>query len=417
MARLTLILSIYILVSCGDKANPNPLNQIFQSAPQIVKDVIAQKERYDVQVRYTQIDRDSLNQPSFTSYDFNVDDNRYFYPASTVKMPIAFLAMEYINDLKDALDLEDLDQWTPMEIDSLREKQSTVLGDTTSESGHATVAHYVKKIFAVSDNDAYNRLYEMMGREYINDRLIEKGFEGININHRLSLAGIDNRYTPSWRFKKDGKIVYSQPEKFDNQERPNQLGNLIKGKGYINIHGELVNEPFNFTNKNAFSIRAMEDMIKAVLFPKSLPESSRFNLTTDDYDYLYKCMSSLPQESDYPQYDQWDSYVKFFMFGDSHDPMPDHIRIFNKVGDAYGYLTDCAYIVDIDNRVEFLLTVTLSVNDNQIYNDGVYEYDEIGFPFMAKLGQVVYEFELDRERGYESDLGKFELQPAQKIRW
>ena len=161
----------------------------------------------------------------------------------------------------------------------------------------------------------------------------------------------------------------------------------------------------------------MEDMIKAVLFPKSLPESSRFNLTTDDYDYLYKCMSSLPQESDYPQYDQWDSYVKFFMFGDSHDPMPDHIRIFNKVGDAYGYLTDCAYIVDIDNRVEFLLTVTLSVNDNQIYNDGVYEYDEIGFPFMAKLGQVVYEFELDRERGYESDLGKFELQPAQKIRW
>ena len=397
--------------------NPNPLNQIFQSAPQIVKDVIAQKERYDVQVRYTQIDRDSLNQPSFTSYDFNVDDNRYFYPASTVKMPIAFLAMEYINDLKDALDLEDLDQWTPMEIDSLREKQSTVLGDTTSESGHATVAHYVKKIFAVSDNDAYNRLYEMMGREYINDRLIEKGFEGININHRLSLAGIDNRYTPSWRFKKDGKIVYSQPEKFDNQERPNQLGNLIKGKGYINIHGELVNEPFNFTNKNAFSIRAMEDMIKAVLFPKSLPESSRFNLTTDDYDYLYKCMSSLPQESDYPQYDQWDSYVKFFMFGDSHDPMPDHIRIFNKVGDAYGYLTDCAYIVDIDNRVEFLLTVTLSVNDNQIYNDGVYEYDEIGFPFMAKLGQVVYEFELDRERGYESDLGKFELQPAQKIRW
>jgi len=86
-------------------------------------------------------------------------------------------------------------------------------------------------------------------------------------------------------------------------------------------------------------------------------------------------MSILPRESEYPKYDQWDSYVKFFLFGDKKDTMPDHIRIFNKVGDAYGYLTDCAYVVDYDNRVEFLLTVAVSVNANQIYNDGVYEYD------------------------------------------
>ena len=415
MARLSFILWFCILVSCGDKVSQNPLERILDSAPAIVQDVIDQKDRYDVQIRYTQIDRDSLNHPTFTSYEFNVDESRYFYPASTVKMPTAFLAMEFINDLKDSLGLEDLDVWTPIEIDALRDKQTVVQGDSTSESGHASVAHYVKKIFAVSDNDAYNRLYELMGRAYINDRLKAKGFEGININHRLSLAGIDNRYTPSVRLKEGGKVIYNQPEKFDNQDRPNQLDNLIKGKGYIDIDDELVNEPFDFTNKNAFSIKALENVLKSVLFPQSAPESSRFNLTPDDYAYIYKCMSILPQESTYPQYDQWDSYVKFFMFGDNQDPMPDQIRIFNKVGDAYGYLTDCAYIVDFDNRVDFLLAATISVNDNEIYNDGLYEYDETGFPFMAELGKAVYEYELKRDKKYRPDLGKHVIDHFERL--
>jgi len=398
---------LFLFIACNTESGKNPLEEILYSAPQIVKDVIDQKDRYDVQIRYTLINRDSLNHPSFTSHEFNVDDNRYFYPASTVKMPIAFLAMEYVNDLKDSLRLDNLDQWTPMEIDSLRNKQSAVLGDTTSKNGHASVAHYVKKLFAVSDNDAYNRLFEMMGREYINDQLKEKGYDGININHRLSLAGIDNRHTPSWRFIKNSMVIYSQPERFDKQDRPNQLDNLIKGKGYIDINEELVNEPFDFTNKNAFSIKALEDVTKSVLFSEFVPPTSRFNLSPEDYAYLYESMSILPRESIYPKYDQWDSYVKFFMYGDRKDPIPDHIRIFNKVGDAYGYLTDCAYVVDFKNRVEFLLTATISVNDNEIYNDGVYEYDEIGFPFLAKLGQAVYEYELKRERKYQPDLSKW----------
>jgi len=183
---------------------------------------------------------------------------------------------------------------------------------------------------------------------------------------------------------------------------------LIKGKGYTDIDGKLVNAPFDFTHKNAFSVQALENVIKSVLFPESVPESMRFNLTAEDYQYLYTCMSIIPRESTYPKYNQWDSYVKFFLFGDDKAPMPDHIRIFNKVGDAYGFLTDCAYVVDFDNRVEFLLTSTVSVNDNQIYNDGVYEYDKTGFPFMAELGKAVYAYELGREREYLPDLSRFE---------
>ena len=50
-------------------------------------------ERCRVQIIYTQIDRDENNTPSFTSYTYRLNENEYFYPASTVKLPAAALAL------------------------------------------------------------------------------------------------------------------------------------------------------------------------------------------------------------------------------------------------------------------------------------------------------------------------------------
>ena len=80
------------------------------------------------------------------------------------------------------------------------------------------------------------------------------------------------------------------------------------------------------------------------------------------------------------------------------------MRIFNKVGLAYGYLTDNAYIVDFERGVEFLLTATVLVNENGIFNDEKYEYDEVGLPFLAAVGRVLYDYELTRDRAFTPDL-------------
>ena len=45
--------------------------------------------------------------------------------------------------------------------------------------------------------------------------------------------------------------------------------------------------------------------------------------------------------------------LKYFLFGDSKQPIPGSFRIYNKVGQAYGYLLDDAYVVDLDEGVEF----------------------------------------------------------------
>ena len=98
------------------------------------------------------------------------------------------------------------------------------------------------------------------------------------------------------------------------------------------------------------------------------------------------------------------------MFGDSQKKIPDHIRIYNKVGMAYGFLIDNAYIIDIKNNIEFFLSAVIYVNENQTLNDNKYQYDQLGLPFLSELGTAVYNYELARKRNVDPDLGQFILQ-------
>ena len=84
--------------------------------------------------------------------------------------------------------------------------------------------------------------------------------------------------------------------------------------------------------------------------------------------------------------------------------MSSKVRIYNKVGDAYGTLTDSAYIVDKEKDIEFLLTATILVNANAIFNDDIYEYDGLGFPFLGELGRQVLEWEQKRKQAHRPAL-------------
>ena len=77
----------------------------------------------------------------------------------------------------------------------------------------------------------------------------------------------------------------------------------------------------------------------------------------------------------------------------------DHtMRIFNKVGDAYGFLIDVTYVKDEERNVEFMLSAVISCNTDGIYNDDKYEYESVGYPFLKNLGQAIYQYELKRKR-------------------
>ena len=97
----------------------------------LFQSVIQNPKTFRFQIIYTQINRDRNNVPSFTNYYFNYDSLQYFNPASTVKMPLAFLALEKLNTLKD----KRIDMFTPMQYDSGYSRQTVLYKDSTAENG------------------------------------------------------------------------------------------------------------------------------------------------------------------------------------------------------------------------------------------------------------------------------------------
>jgi beta-lactamase class A len=409
---LLILLSIIGFTSC----QTNRLIQLLQESKHpIVQKVVATPHSYEVQILYTQINRDAQNKPYFRSFEYQVDSSNYFYPASMAKMPVAFAAVEKINKLRKQLNNNDLSIHSILYSDSARAPQTIVVTDTSAANRFPSVAHYAKKVFIVSDNDANNRLYEFVGQDEINKTLHEKGFLHTKITHRLAVGEFsmqDNRYTNPIMLLQNGKIAYEQAEQMAKMPNTTTQKNVKKGKGYYK--GEtLINEPFDFSEKNAISIRDLEGQLRAVLFPEVTPEKKRFDFTENDYKWLYQVLSELPRESQHPKYDlkeNFDGFCKFFLYGDTKNQIPEHIRIFNKVGFAYGTLTDCAYIVDFKNNIEFLLTATIHVNQDGIFNDDKYEYETIGEPFLAEIGRIVYQYELKRKRSHAPNLTKWKVE-------
>lgn len=368
--------------------------------------VMQNAERHRLQIIYTQIDRDENNKAMFKTHTFRVNSGEYFYPASSIKLPVAAMALEKLNDQL----IRGFNAFSDIEIDSAYSGQSVVRADTSSHSGKPSVGHYIKKLFLVSDNDAYNRLYEFLGQKEVNVRMKSKGYKDVRIAHRLSipLTIDENRCTNPMRFYFDDELVYEQNAACNDIEIKSDTPIYI-GKGYIH-NGELINEPMEFTYKNAIPLQSLHDVLLSIIFPENLYPANKFNLSKIDYNFLHQFMSKYPQESDYPYYGAKyeDDYCKFLMFAGTNQNIDRNIRIFNKIGEAYGFLVDMAYIVDFEKKIEFVLGAVIYVNENEILNDGVYEYETVGYPFMRDLGRVFYDYELKRPRVHYPDLSGYD---------
>ena len=371
----TLAMVFFTFISCQDNnRDENLLALALASEKPAIKRVMDSVEQYEVQIRYTQINRtgDSIH---FVDYDFQVDDDNYFYPASTVKFPVAVMALERLN-----------------ETDTLtRETRYYVEGDSIE----TTFAKDISQIFAVSDNLANNRLVEFLGQDAINKDLEEKGLSHVRIAHRLGYHTDELTTKPLIIYLNDSTTTPTEPS-LNSAPFPLKLNAIHKGIGYYE-DDEQINEPFNFSLKNYYPVSTQHKLLKRVIFPEKFSTNERFNLSKNQHDFLLNAMHTLPRKVGYDPDNYYDGYCKFFMYGDTKKTIPDHIKIYNKVGFAYGTLTDCAYIKDEKNNVDFLITATILVNKDGIFNDNVYEYDAVGIPFLAELGREIHRLEIERK--------------------
>lgn len=399
--------SVLLLISLNTMAQKTDtllIEQLMRQHPDLFNGVLNHPQKNQVQVLYTQVNRNAKKQISFKSFSYNLDDHRYFYPASTVKLAAVIFALEKINEIgANDLKVKKLTAASTMVTDSAFAKQSKVTTDTSAKSGLPSIAHYVKKILLTSDNDAFNRLFEFIGRAEINQKLKKYGLNDSRILNRLAIgdAGESSKHTNPVRFYDGQQLVYSQPAQYDPKEYPLTLSNTVMGVGYIDSTEKLINKPFSLVNKNAFSISDQQALMKRLIYPQAFPENERFNLTPEDYKLIYTYMSKLPTESDYPAYDPkefWPTYAKMLYYGREKDATinPD-LKIYNKYGDSYGFIIDNAYFKDSKNKIEFFLTAVVQSNEDGIYNDNKYDYDQVCFPFMKNIGRVIFDYELQRK--------------------
>lgn len=364
--------------------------------------VISHKEDYRLQILYTRIDRDENNAPHLTTYSYDAD-KYYYYCASMVKLPACVLTLEKINNLTryrvDMLDSLGIDSIGCTELNP----KSLMLG-----TPYSCLGHYIKEMLMLSNNHAFNPVYDFLGQQYFQDRLHEVGCGSAVISNRFANCDTNmNRLCDpvSIYDRHSHELKYSQPC-IINERRQFYNGDLNPqvGIGYIGGANQLINLPKDFRFANYIALSDLHKLLTKIIFPETQLPSEKLNLTRRDYQYLYKCMGMFPRESAYPKLDSVqypDMYMKYFMGEDSGVyTMPDNIRIFNKVGQAYGFMTDCSYVVDTLNKVEFFLSCSMYLNADGILNDGIYEYDQTGYPFFHNLFNAVYDEELMRHKKY-----------------
>lgn len=406
---LVYLLFMITTSASAQKADTLFLENLLKSKPELFGGILKHPTNNELQILYTQIDRDKNNVPHFTSYSYHLNPNRYFYPASTVKLPTAIFALEKLNELH----IPGLTMRSTMKTDSSFTDQTRMLEDTSSVTGLPSVENYIKKILLVSDNYAYNRLYEFVGRAEINQKLKKYGLNNTRIVGRLAIydGGENAKHTNAIDFYNGDRLIYHQPAQYDANDYPMHLENMQQGKGYLDKNDKLIMKPYDFSEKNVYTISDMQSVLKRLLFPGAFPKEQRFNLTPEQYKFIYHYMSMFPGENKKPTYnrpDYYPAYCKFLFYGgDSTAVINPDIRIFNKVGDSYGYDIDNAYIVDLKHNIEFMLTAVVQSNEDGIYNDDKYEYATVCLPFMRNLGQVIYQYELDRKKKNVPDLSKF----------
>ncbi|WP_354579648.1 serine hydrolase [Hymenobacter sp. UYP22] len=381
----------------------NPLPRLFRTDA-VLAPVARDARRHRLQVLYTQIRRDGQGRPHFRQYSYRLRPREYFYPASAIKLPAAILALEKVHRL--AAQVPGLSSNSPMRTDSAAAGQNRVLRDTSSQNQRASVGQYVRKLLLVSDNDAYNRLYEFVGPATLQTELRRHGLRRTVLRHRLSVGDQDAtaRNTNPVALFTDSSLsrpLYVQPPAtFTGKWGKGPPRRRTVGQAYLQSE-QRIGQPMPFAARNATTLPDLQRTLRALLFPASVPARQRFALDTLDRRLLLDHLHRQPRQSHWPRYSPShypDNYAKFLLAGGAPGGLPEGVRIYNKIGQAYGFLIDNAYVTDQANKIEFLLSAVLYVNADEVLNDDHYDYDAVGLPFLRRLGEAVYQLERSRQR-------------------
>lgn len=362
----------------------------------LLRGIRSEPERYKLQILVTELDQDGVRE----TWGYRADAE-YFYPASTVKLPAAVATLIKLRSLAEEHGVN-LTPDTPMRFHPQFEATEIEDRDASNiETQQITLRHLLRKVFLVSDNEAYNKMFELVGSNELNQLMqrVEPG--GGRIVHRLSegRTAQQNAELPAIDFlNADGTVLLSLPERisqptFASDSDIESLPGYPKfelGRAYTTGR-ERVEEPFVFAGKNRTPLSALHRLV--IMLAEPSHESGQLGLHESDRQLLVEIMQTLPRQSANPVYDPEkypDEYPKFFLPGIRDALGHDQVLIANKLGRAYGFSIDAAHIYDERNQRAIVLSAVIYTNDNATLNDGIYEY-ALADQALAQIARKVAE--------------------------
>ena len=261
MKKLLILIICFTLLSC----NSNPIKSSLRK-DDFLKEIIKDKEDYQIQILLTKINQNNT-QFDFNEYEYQLDDNQYFYPASTNKLPIVILTLKKINELRSK----------GSEI-TLKSKIILNYKDDSSElelrDSITSFQNLIADVFLVSDNSASNILIDFIGYNYFNNEMKNAGFQKTYLNHKFNP---DPYVNSTWQISDlDNNLISSTNDDQKIIKADDKTNGLDKGERRY-FKGQILNESLNFSQKNRSSITDMHNLIKGVVTIKNLRIKNVFN--------------------------------------------------------------------------------------------------------------------------------------------
>lgn len=311
---------------------------------------------------------------------------QYYYPASLVKIPAALVMLEILNELDFSLDA------------TLRFNTDTVevCGSTRfveiSQQKDLTFRQILKELIVASDNHFYNALYHVITPEYMRKKLGNAGFTNVHIYKAFTGCDTLQQLTtyPSVIAEGNGAskhvrnqaVVKMSPFAFRNAYVYEK--DRCFGSQHENEEGNIVPGPYDLNYSIEIPLHDLHEMMLRFMFPEQFPEEKRWNIRPEDRTYVLELLGTYPSEirSVYRSLKHLnDSIYKYA----TPQALTNVFRTYGKLGLSYGFASEVVFIPVEDRTNGFLLSYSVYVNQNDVVNDGKYEYEEEARPFAKTL--------------------------------
>ena len=334
------------------------------------REIVEVPERFRLQIEYAYPGNHGWQFESFRR------SAEWTAPASTVKLPMAIFAL---------LRLAQLGLTRAARLKVIEPPSCAAQADELGE--FEAIERTLVRMLVLSDNGAYNRLYEFVGGHRVPSLLKRFGFPNAKLQARLGSCNPAENARGRGVVLADaaGKVLWQDTNAHDIAiAAPSSAMPMAKvGAAYIDFNDNRIDEPKDFKFSNHWTLSDAHALMLGIAGVRTHPLINALSRT--DVAFLRATLRTLPREAGFPEADYPDAWGKFLLHGDQTSRLPINTRSTNKIGQAYGFLLDSAWLEDAAHQC--VLSAVIYVNRDGVLNDDQYEYDQLGLPFLAELGR------------------------------